>query len=209
MMRTAVIVETRELPDLVRVIDSHMKMLPGFKLIVFGSTLNEGIIKKNFPEARFIDLGVTTFSEMDYNRLLASRFFWDQCLGKVLIFQHDSRILREGVEEFIEWDYVGAPWQFQEHGGNGGLSLRSQTMMKKVINTVEYNPSRHGNEDVYFSNYIPHLGGKLAPREVCERFSCESIFKLGTLGVHAIEKYLTAEQVSQILTQYEPTRSEV
>jgi hypothetical protein len=32
---------------------------------------------------------------------------------------------------------------------------------------------------------------------------CETIFNLGSLGYHAIDKYLTNEQINQIKTQYE------
>lgn len=139
-----------------------------------------------------------------YNRLLTNGAFWINfgCYDRVLIFQHDSALLRTGVEEFIEYDYVGAPWKFQQHGGNGGLSLRNPTAMYACIKKQPWNP-KLGNEDVYFSNLLKDMPEyKLAPRDVCSKFSCESIFQLGTLGYHAIDKYLTEEEVSQIKTQY-------
>lgn len=139
----------------------------------------------------------------DYNKFLTDIRFWKEILfDKVLIFQHDSALLRKGIEEFIEWDYVGAPWRFQEHGGNGGLSFRSREAMIWCINQKPWDPSL-GNEDVYFSNLLKDSPFKLAPRDVCEKFSCESIYKEGTLGYHAIEKYLTPEEVIKIKTQYE------
>lgn len=142
-------------------------------------------------------------NQHDYNKLLTSKRFWRVMPDKVLIFQHDSMLLRTGIEEFLEWDYVGAPWKFQEHGGNGGLSIRDKKAMLHVIDSIEWSPQL-GNEDVYFCNFlIAQSASKLAPREVCEKFSCESIFKLGTLGYHAIDKYLTPEQVTQIKCQYQ------
>lgn len=144
----------------------------------------------------------------DYNTLMTSKHLWEMIpFDKVLIFQQDADLLRPGIEEFLEYDYVGAPWKFQEHGGNGGLSLRSKEHMIKVIDAFPYDVSREGYEDVYFSNHISAVGGRLAPREVCSKFSCESIFQLGTLGYHAIDKYLTNEQVKQIKTQYETANS--
>lgn len=140
-----------------------------------------------------------------YNRKLTSAGFWHTLnqYKKVLIFQHDSALLREGIEEFLEWDYVGAPWKFQEHGGNGGLSLRNPKAMLACIEKQPWNPSL-GNEDVYFSNLLKDMPEyKPAPRDVCSKFSCESIFQLGTIGYHAIEKYLTPEEVNQIKTQYD------
>lgn len=143
-------------------------------------------------------------TERDYNTYLTSIDFWEECpYDKVLIFQHDSRLLRRGIHEFIQWDYIGAPWKFQEHGGNGGLSWRSKSAMLECIMSMPWNPSL-GNEDVYFSNMLRRMPNfKLAPREVCEKFSCESIYKEGTLGYHAIDKYLTKEECTKILTQYD------
>lgn len=140
---------------------------------------------------------------MDYNLCLTNYDFWEACpFDKVLIIQHDSGLLREGIEDFLEWDYVGAPWKFQEHGGNGGLSLRSRDAMMRIIEKHPYKPIIHGNEDVYFSNFMNSSGCKLAPRDVCSKFSCESIYQLGTLGYHAIEKHLTQNQVHNVLNQY-------
>jgi hypothetical protein len=76
----------------------------------------------------------------DYNALLTSKEFWQKFekFDRVLIFQHDSKLLRTGIEEFLEWDYVGAPWKFQEHGGNGGLSIRNPRTMIEIIERCPY-----------------------------------------------------------------------
>lgn len=139
----------------------------------------------------------------DYNKLLTSVDFWERLYEyeKVLIIQHDSSLLRFGIEEFLEYDYIGAPWMFQNKGGNGGLSLRTPSVMIKCLSKFPYS-AEYGNEDVYFSNMIEKVGGKLAPREVCFKFSCETIYRLGTFGYHAIEKYMTNEQVKTIKEQY-------
>ena len=73
--------------------------------------------------------------------------------------------------------------------------------MKEVIKRHKFTPR---NEDVLFCNYmIQSRIGNIAPRYVCEEFACETMFKLGTIGVHAIEKWLTEEDCKQILSQYE------
>jgi len=77
-------------------------------------------------------------------------------------------LLRTGIEEFYEWDYVGAPWKFQQHGGNGGLSLRNPKAMIEVIKRKPYKPE-YGNEDLYICNVLKEMPEfKLAPREVRE-----------------------------------------
>lgn len=141
------------------------------------------------------------YSISDYNKLLTSKDFWNKIKEEnILIIQHDSMLLKRGIENFYDFDYVGAPWKFQQHGGNGGLSFRKKSAMLECIDKVPYNGT--DNEDIYFSNALKLLGKNLASREVCEKFSCETIFKLGTLGYHAIEKHLTLEQCKQIKNQY-------
>jgi hypothetical protein len=201
MNLAAVIVETRPLPNLIELISKHMAYLPeDTRLYVFGSLQVEEMVKD--INCAFINVSRLRNIE-DYNRLLTSTAFWNLINEEnILIFQHDSMLLRSGIEEFYEWDYVGAPWTFQLHGGNGGLSFRKKSAMLKVINSgPQYNPYTHGNEDCYFSNRLLQEG-KVAPRDVCRKFSCETIFQLGTLGYHAIEKYLSKEQCEQIKTQY-------
>ncbi len=110
-------------------------------------------------------------------------------------------MLRKGIEEFLEWDYIGAPWKFQEHGGNGGLSLRNPSVMFNICSVYNYNQSIDGYEDIWFSKYVKQ-DWNLAPREECSKFSCETIYQEGTLGVHAIDRYLTPEQCQKIKTQY-------
>lgn len=140
----------------------------------------------------------------DYNLLFTSAKFWDKFIGydRVLIFQHDSGLLRSGIEYFYPYDYVGASWKFQQHGGNGGLSLRNPKIMSYICNNFTYNKKE--NEDVYFSNIMhKHNIGNLAPRNICQLFSVETIYSLGSLGYHAIDKYLTDEEIKSVLTQYD------
>jgi hypothetical protein len=179
----ALIIENRDF-DMAEIIDRHKKYLPDSWEIVH---FKDEVIK----------------SEKDYNTLLTSIDFWMSIpFDKVLIFQHDSGLLRNGIEEFAGWDYVGAPWIFQAHGGNGGLSWRSKKAMIESLMQLPWNPTL-GNEDVYFSNVIKRLPQfRLAPRDVCEKFSVEAIYAEGTLGYHAIDRYLTTDQVHKIKTQY-------
>lgn len=204
MTKAAVIVETRP-NGLQAALDRHLPWLDGWDLWAFCSisSINQFI---DYGVDMYIRGGITINSLNDYNRLLTSESFWNQLVqyDKVLIFQTDSGILRPGIEDFFEWDYVGAPWKFQDHGGNGGFSLRTPSVMLEIIQGYPWSPQL-GYEDVYFCNEMKVYGiGKLAPREVCFKFSMETIFELGTLGYHAITNYHGRDQVKQILNQYEP-----
>lgn len=180
----AIIIDNRYI-DNTWVHESHGKFLPE----------DWGIMKFTKHDVRTLN---------DYNNLMTSRELWEAIpFDKVLVFQQDSRLLRTGIDAFLEYDFIGAPIRNCPFPAmNGGLSLRSKEAMLKVIDSVPYNVSLHGYEDIYFCNALAKLNGKLPTLEVAQEFSCETQFKLGTLGYHAIEKYLSAEQVRQIHGQY-------
>lgn len=180
---TAVLIENRPLPNLNEIIDRHLNFLPNWD---------------------FIHLKPPVKNAHDYNKLLTNPNFWKQFKTEyVLIFQHDSGLLKEGIDEFInlDYDYYGAPWKDNapwarkdRAAGNGGLSLRKVKPHIKVCTEKAYNYNM-GNEDVYFSHNLPNV----APYEVCKKFSVETEYQLGTLGYHAIDKHLTKDQVDNIL----------
>jgi len=199
-MNAAVITETRPMASIQDCIYDHLEMLPDdFELIVFCSENNLRYFN-NFDCQKYI---VTVNTLNDYNGLMTSMFYWEklQAYERVLVFQTDSKILREGIEAFYEWDYVGSPWKFQHKGGNGGLSLRSPKESIRTIKKTTYNLIL-GYEDVYFSNHMNNI----APRTECKKFSCETIYSLGTWGFHAIKNYLNKEQIYEIENQYQESR---
>ena len=204
-MNGCCIVETRPITNLSQIIiDRHLKYIPkDWELTIYCSSLNHEYIKD-------CDFGINTnIIKLDnpkltidgYNSMLKSKSFWQSLpYEKVLIFQSDSRLLKDGIEDFLKWDYVGSPFQFQHHGGNGGLSLRNVNLMEEICRAEKFTPY---NEDVDFCNFMyENKIGNLAPREVCFKFSCETIPFLGTLGVHAIEKWLSKISCEIILNQY-------
>lgn len=194
----AVIVDTRRL-SLYQVITEHLFYLPKYtKLYIFSSEDN-----RHLQEMLNCEFHVVEVNDIrGYNKLLKSKNFWNKIKEEnVLIFQEDSRLLREGIEEFYEYDYIGATWDFYPFVGNGGLSFRHKSAMLKVLEVC--NPENDINEDVYFAWGCNVLKLNLAPVNVANKFSCETQFHLGTLGYHAIEKYLHLEQVNEIKNQYE------
>jgi hypothetical protein len=210
MVYKACIVETRFINNIIDVIKDHLFFLPPkYSLQIFASI-------KNKSQFENIDFGRKTEiiilendinSLLDYNKLMTSLDFWKKLnCDKVLIFQSDSGLLRSGIEEFEEYDWVGDPWPDSGwskgkpwlDGSNGGLSL---VTVNKMIECIEKYPWNGLNEDAYFSLLISQVGGKTS-REMNYKFSVESEYKLGTLGYHAIDKWLTKDQVMEIKNQY-------
>jgi len=193
----AVIVDTRRL-SLYQVITEHLFYLPKYtKLYIFSSEDN-----RHLQEMLNCEFYVVEINDIrGYNKLLKSKNFWNKIKEEnILIFQEDSRLLREGIEDFYEYDYVGAAWDFYPFVGNGGLSFRHKSAMLKVLEVC--NPENDINEDVYFAWGCNVLKLNLAPVHVANKFSCETQFNLGTLGYHAVNRYLCESEINQILNQY-------
>ena len=193
-MNACILVETRRL-DIKRIRERHMKFLPGWEFIGVCSEQNKDLFENYITCS-----GIENFH--DYNGLLTNEKFYEQFLKyeRILICQHDSGLLKEGIDEFMEWDWVGAPWAFQTYGGNGGLSLRNPQACYDICKYANWTGQ---NEDIFFCAVMNNSNEwNPAPREVCEKFSVEAVFKLGTLGYHAIDTWLSDDEVARILSQY-------
>jgi hypothetical protein len=147
--------------------------------------------------------------------------FWKEYFDyeRVLIFQRDTGILRPGIEEFMEYDYVGAPcYNFVKDQTiqNGGFSLRNPRTMEYICRMYgwktdlqdlmvvgQYSTASFFAEDIFFClRMIKYNAGILAPLEVAKKFSVESRFELGALGYHRMEPYMSEEDVNKIKNQY-------
>lgn len=98
-----------------------------------------------------------------------------------LIVHDDGFIINPELwsDEFQNFDYIGAPWQWGIVG-NGGFSLRSKFFLQTCedyIGTVI--PWTHENEDWHICythrEFFNTKGCKFAPIEVAIKFSIESI----------------------------------
>lgn len=207
MTKGAIILETRDL-DLKRIIDSHFRFMdPSWGLTFYGSKENYPRFQKEvlpaYPFAGFVEFTPSGFDLETYNRILSCPEFWEGVeFEKVLVFQHDSCLLREGIERFLSWDYIGAPWEWNKHfAGNGGLSIRSTDTMIYIARRYK---RPHGlNEDHYFTMFMHKFDiGKLAPIKVARTFSVEQIFYSNPIGQHASWKYLSSEQLKTLFRNH-------
>ena len=153
---------------------------------------------------------ISTFHIDIYNDILKSSKFWKSLRAKkCLIIQNDGFIVREGAEEFLKFDYVGAPWAngsgneyLRDHVnvdmvGNGGLSLRSVPKMIEIaekyveekrllfFHNINYIP-----EDVYFCKYLKKIDNVLLPdTATANLFSSEETCNSKSLGIHRLWSY--------------------
>ncbi len=106
--------------------------------------------------------------------MLKKESFWSTLNAeKVLIFQADSIMLRSGIEKFLKYDYIGAPWDLRSNRpaleafnnkvineivGNGGFSLRTTSVMINISNKYSHLSPFEEPEDLFFSGYVLRLG---------------------------------------------------
>jgi len=196
----AVIVETREIDTLEWTI-KNVAFYTGWNIRCYCSEQNQHLIP-DFVDKHIIE----DIDYHKYNEMLTSVEFWES-LGNenVLIFQSDSFMLKNGLENFMMFDYVGAPWQWSydykncsifQPGGNGGISYRKTSTMIRIIRNfppTEYRVSRinpKGNEDMYFSLHLESVNARIPSLSVQKKFSVETMFNEEPLCVHAIDKCL-------------------
>lgn len=191
-----VIVEPRKSPFLEKVIKNFMALLQfkNWGLILFHGSENGDYIKdklKNIDNINYINLNVVNLNNTTYNNLLVSNLFWQILINKFkcehcLIFQIDTLLLKNNIDDFLKYDYVGAPWSIKFKGvlevGNGGLSLRNTRKMLYICENVKYNG--YDNEDIYFSLACIQLKLNVPSKEEAKKFSIESLFYEDPMGLH-------------------------
>lgn len=170
----------------------------GWGLVVVHSADSESFVKmslQHIRNVRYIALpdSFSITSVKDYNNLMFSAQFWRSIeADKVLLFQTDSIILHHGIESYMKYDYIGAPWNERENErvkryiaegklrhavGNGGFSLRTVSAMVTICERHAQEANNGSveteQEDLYVARSFEALGYKVAPVDVAYRFSTE------------------------------------
>jgi len=147
----------------------------------------------------------------DYNIIMKDYNIWKNVRNMgyhhSLIIQDDGMIFRGGIERYLQYEYVGAPWPDQSFMkdagvvnpvGNGGLSLRNNDAMMKITqekcddkNALYFNNSMVIPEDVYFSKF-----SKTPSVAEAKQFAFEMLFDENALGFHKPWPYIKAELIS-------------
>jgi hypothetical protein len=189
---TAVIIEPRNHKDLEVICKNVMYYLNesnsdvNWGLKIYHGNKNKEFVK-NFTKdwnIQLENLEVDDLSGILYNNMLKTTKFWNTIpTENVLIFQTDTILRRFGIDEFISYNYVGAPWIRHREGknvGNGGLSFRKKSRMLDI--TKEFQDDEITMEDIYFCKYLKDED--IAPYNVAKKFSVEDVYYENPLGLH-------------------------
>lgn len=133
-----------------------------------------------------------SIEEYNYFMLFQLSDYIDSEFG--LVVQYDGYVLHPNKwdDNFLYYDYIGAPWQkdyyFLNNGenirvGNGGFSLRSKKLLN-IFNDLEIafkdkNISNYNEDSViclYCRRILEAHGIKFAPVSIASMFSTEELF---------------------------------
>ena len=207
----AVLIEFREFPHVEFVLRNAIQKIGSnwsFSIICGNNNfdLMKTIASSISNKIKIIKCNIDNLNVNLYNKFLTSKNFWNLLSGeKILLFQEDSLIFNDNINQFISYDYIGAPFPKHQNDtpnkvGNGGFSLRSKSVMLKIINSISpENTTINSNtkdymeknnltfipEDIYFSKNAQELGiGLIADYKSAYMFSSESIFNPNSFGGH-------------------------
>ena len=204
-----VIIEPRKHQALKFVVSSIRAAIPNWTICVVHGRRN-GLWARHelldIADVTFINMERSNLTFPQYNRMLTSADFYRQFNSEyILLFQTDSMLFAHSgfrIEDFLGWDYIGAPWSWntRTRGGNGGLSLRRVATMIRICSEDPYPRQTNLNEDLYFSR---QQSLTFPSRDICSRFSVESVPYHSPFGCHKPWKHLNIEQWLN-LQQYAP-----
>ena len=211
---TAIIIEPREHKALSFVLHNFLKNLSNeWQILIFHGNKNIDYVKnivinlddeykpRIMPVVNMLvdNLNGTTYSDFFKN----AKFYDNIPTETFLIFQTDSMILSKNkllINDFLDYDYVGAPWNCNNRVGNGGLSLRKKSKMLEIIHKKGY---ALGYEDIYFTHDISIISDyKIPDYKKAMEFSIETMYNTTSFGIHNCWKYLKKNELRELIKNY-------
>lgn len=212
MKYTAVIVEPRCHKALGFVLENFFQNLSDeWSFIIFHGTENDGFCRDVVKDlnsynrvVKYVNLYQSNLTLLQYNLLLTNVMFYNHIETETfLVFQTDSMILnKEQINEFLEYDYVGAPWAETGLVGNGGLSLRRKSKMVEIIHAKSSYINTIYNEDGFFCHAQHNVPMRVPTFNEATRFSVETVFHDTPFGIHKPWLYLSVDQLIILVTKY-------
>jgi len=218
---TAIIVEPREHPALEFVLQNFNDNLSDeWSFVMFHGNKNieytKNICNKIFKKGRIklVHINTDNLTSSEYSELFYNNIIYDNIPTEIfLVFQTDSIICKKHkhlINDFLKYDYVGAPWP-EGNLGNGGLSLRKKSKMLKVLENCNKNSNnnlfieeenRFEHEDRIFANDVdrckPYIDIKKPDYDLSKQFSIEMIYNDKSFGVHRAYDYLDTDSQKKL-----------
>ncbi len=209
-------IEPRSHPHLSTVLRNALRFLgPDWGVHLFCGRNNRGFVEElsaDLGDVVIEMLDVDDLSVIDYNTLKKQPRIWRSIAAEnILWLEPDCVLRRPGIEAFMQYDYIGAPWRSELalspscRVGNGGLSFRKRSAMLRIAENANPDHRLILPEDAYFvlnmhmCNRVEHGAFHLPDPDVASGFAVESVFHPDPLGLHKPWRYLAPEQVRGLL----------
>ncbi|KAG4033654.1 hypothetical protein MFRU_004g01580 [Monilinia fructicola] len=222
--KVAVIIETRRSGNIIPLILHFSAVLgPTWPLLIYTSAENFGSFSTSAALLRHQASGRivvrplapgTWFNNWDsVSAFLTTKWLWEDLAPAehILLFQSDSMLCANAarsVDDFLEYDLIGAPISEKfGQGYNGGLSMRSRSIILRVLDEWKYSENPHPAEDQWFYARFKDLqdreleegiedGINLPSMEIARTFAVETIDHPHPLGLHQPTRYIQQHMVS-------------
>ena len=205
-----VIVEPRCHPLLSGVLKNFITNIDNYwSMTILHGMNNYNYIKNIIGEntnIKLINLDIDNLTVHEYNKLLLSINFWNLFdSNKILIFQTDCLIRNKNINNFIMYDYIGAPWkkkiktEIYIELGNGGLSIRDRNKILYILNKYRnYIKKYEYAEDLFFSTFFKKENFNIPDYNTSLLFSSEQLFS-NSCGLHKSYEYMNFNQMKILL----------
>lgn len=182
---------------------------------------SEMLILSDRPQPVPHALIATLSSIQDYSEFMLRRLGNYFNTSHALVFQWDGFVINPSLwtDEFLEYDYIGAPWGFHDdmNVGNGGFSLRSKKLYE-ALGSIDFDMRMPDGslmpEDAFLcrGSVRPILenkfGIRFAPQNLARQFSMEYVGAGRSFGFHGFSNFpaiLGEELTMHVLTQKGPS----
>lgn len=203
------LIEPRNHPYLKSVLHNMSCVIPNASLTIIHSkhnmhTINEIVHPHGINNVRTLPILPDNLSIAQYNTLLTSQELWHMFdAPKVLLFQLDSGIRFNNILRFMQYDFIGAPWNWLVANkpkvcvGNGGFSLRCRKSMVRIAQTNSFDGSRDVAEDVFFGSHLADDDKACIPsKQEAAMFSVEHVPYNNPMAFHKAYEFHDAATVA-------------
>lgn len=112
-----------------------------------------------------------------YSRFVCKELYRHIDTDFCMIVQQDGYVLNGSawLDEFLQYDYIGAPWFWDRVVGNGGFSIRSRRLMEE-LSKPEYEDTDPEDDRICrkYRAQLEQRGFTFAPAELAAKFSIEN-----------------------------------
>ncbi|TFA99507.1 hypothetical protein CCMA1212_008876 [Trichoderma ghanense] len=202
--KVALLIEARPLPHLSPLMMHMMAVVPpDWRFLFIGSSESIVSVSRAYSVQHQQVIGKLDLVELpppwsiaskeDIFRLLTDQRFYDEFLPGVewiLKYEHDSMLCANSetsLDDWLDWDWTGAARPDDDgFSGNGGLSLRRVSVIKRVLSfQARFNNSEP--EDEWFGKRLWVLPGAKIASKLDGAISVEDVYMERPVGFHIRE----------------------